>query len=64
MARSADRSDLEVVGMALGDVLGNFGDHFFEEKAEVRTWSIVSGSNMADAIGLSGELVALFETGV
>ena len=63
MARSADGSDLEIVGVAFGDALGDFGDHFFEEKAEVRTWSIVGGSNMADAIGLRGELVALFETG-
>ena len=63
MARCADGSDLEIVGVAFCDAVGDFGDHFFEEKAEVRTLSIVGGSNMADAISLRGELVALFEAG-
>lgn len=43
------------------DAIGDLGDHFFKEKAEVAAGAIVGGGDVFDAVCEGGKLVALFE---
>jgi hypothetical protein len=60
--RRADGGGFEVFAAAFDDAVGDFHDHFLEEKTEMAAGTVVGGRDVTDAVGVGRELVALFET--